>query len=97
MPKTTMKKTSSKTQLDQGLEEALAEKRAGKVIGPFTTAQDAMDFLNAFQRLIVLVEQALREAAKLGQRYNPETVHWLLNLEDLALERKLAALERTPS
>lgn len=83
------------TTKDSGLEEALAQKRAGRVIGPFTTAKEAMEFLYAFQRLLVLVEQALREAAKIGTRYDPKVIHWLLDVEDQALKRKLLAAKRS--
>lgn len=81
--------------LAEGLKQALEEKRAGRVVGPFTTARDAMDFLNEYQRLLLLVEQALREAARLSRRYDPEKVRWLLDLEDSALKQKLSKRSRS--
>ncbi len=91
------KKAQKKSNLSQGLEEALAEKKAGRVLGPFTTAQDAMRFLDASHRLLVLVEQTLREAVKLSKHCNPEAIHWLLDLEDRTLKRKLIASKRSRS
>jgi hypothetical protein len=75
--------------LDEGLKESLAEQRAGQVFGPFDNARDAMEFLYAAQDLLVLMEKALRQAARLGKRYDPKKVRWLLDVSDRKLSEKL--------
>lgn len=87
-----MAKRATKTRalkLDEGLERSLAEQRAGRVFGPFNNAQDAMEFLYAAQELLVFMEKALRQAARLGKRYDPEKVRWLLDVPDRKLTQKL--------
>jgi len=86
-------RTNKANIIKKNLEESLAEKRAGRVFGPFTNAQEAMEFLQDFQHFVLLFEKALREAARLGKRYDPKTLHWLLDLEDRVLERKLRGIE----
>ncbi|MBI3659447.1 hypothetical protein HY230_03115 [Candidatus Acetothermia bacterium] len=86
-------KKKSRSALDEGLKQSLAEERAGKVVGPFTTADEAMEFLYAYQNFVVLLEKALREAAELGKRYDPQMLSWIIDLERPALEEKLKVLE----
>ena len=80
---------ASPSELEKGLQASLAEKRAGRVFGPFTAAEETMEFLEAFQPLALFFEKTLREAAKLGKRYDPKAVYWVLDLDDEALDRKL--------
>lgn len=60
-------KEASRSELEKGLQASLAEKQAERVFGPFATADETMEFLEAFQPLALLFEKALREAAKLGR------------------------------
>jgi hypothetical protein len=92
-PKSPHRGKASRSDLEKGLQASLAEKHAGRVFGPFTTAEETMEFLEAFQPLALLFEKALREAAKLGKRYDPKAVYWILDLEDEALDRKLKGRE----
>ena len=80
---------ASRSELEKGLQASLAEKQAGRVFGPFTAAEETMEFLGAFQPLALFFEKTLREAAKLGKRYDPKAVYWILDLDDEALDRKL--------
>jgi len=41
---------ASRSELEKGLQASLAEKRAGRVFGPFIAAEETMEFLGAFQR-----------------------------------------------
>ncbi len=86
------KYTTKARALKEGLEESLAEQRAGRVFGPFETAHDAMEFLYAAQDLLVLMEKALRQAAKLGKRYDPKRVRWLLDVPERELNKKLQGI-----
>ena len=83
------KEKASRSELEKGLQASLAEKRAGRVFGPFVAAEETMEFLGAFQPLALFFEKTLREAAKLGKRYDPKAVYWVLDLDDEALDRKL--------
>ena len=84
---------ASRSELEKGLQASLAEKQAGRVFGPFTTADETMEFLEASQSLALLFEKTLREAAKLGKRYDPKAVYWILDIEDEVLDRKLKGRE----
>jgi hypothetical protein len=88
-PKRLHTKRASRRQLKKGLQASLAEKEASRVFGPFTSAEETMEFLKAFQSLTLLFEKTLREAAKLGKLYDPKAIYWVLDLEDEALDRKL--------
>jgi len=88
-PEKQRREKASRSELEKGLQASLAEKRAGRVFGPFTAAEETMEFLEAFQPLALLFEKALREAAKLGKQYDPKAVYWVLDLDDEALDRKL--------
>lgn len=79
-------------QLNEGLEKSLAEHQAGRVFGPFDNAHEAMEFLHAAQDLLVLMEKAMRQAAKLGVQYDLKKVRWLLDVTDQKLNRKLKSL-----
>jgi hypothetical protein len=87
-----MKKKSRST-LDEGLKESLAEAKAGKVVGPFTSADEAMEFLDAYQHFVVLFEKALREAAELGKRYDPQLLSWIIDMKSPVLKEKRKVLE----
>lgn len=76
-------------EIRESIEKSLAQKRAGQVFGPFETAEEAMQFLRDHQRLVLLAEKMLREAARLGKRYDPEKLCWLLDVDAVVLERKL--------
>jgi hypothetical protein len=80
---------ASRSELEKGLQASLSEKQAGRVFGPFTAAEETMEFLRAFQPLALFFEKTLREAANLGKRYDPKAVYWILDLDDEALDRKL--------
>ena len=67
-PEKQRREKASRSELEKGLQASLAEKRAGRVFGPFTAAEETMEFLEAFQSLALLFEKTLREAAKLGKR-----------------------------
>jgi hypothetical protein len=41
---------ASPSEFEKGLQASLAEKRAGRVFGPFIAAEETMEFLGAFQR-----------------------------------------------
>jgi len=88
-PEKQRREKASRSELEKGLQASFAEKRAGRVFGPFTAAEETMEFLEAFQPLALFFEKALREAAKLGKRYDPKAVYWILDLDDEALDRKL--------
>ena len=88
-PEKQRREKASQSGLEKGLQASLAEKRAGRVFGPFTAAEETMEFLGAFQPLALCFEKTLREAAKLGKRYDPKAVYWVLDLDDEALDRKL--------
>lgn len=88
-PKKPRTKKASRSELEKGLQASLAERRSGRIFGPFTSAQETMEFLEDFQSLALLFEKALREAAELGKRYDPKAICWILELEDEALNRKL--------
>lgn len=96
-PKKRRREKASRSEIEKGLQASLAENRAGRVFGPFTTAEETTEFLEAFQSLVLLFEKALREAAKLGKRYDPKAVYWILDLEDEALDRKLKGREPAKS
>jgi len=86
---------ASRSELEKGLQASLAENQAGRVFGPFTAAEETMEFLGAFQPLALFFEKTLREAAKLGKRYDPKAVYWILDLDDEALDRKLKGRQPT--
>ena len=88
-PEKQRREKASRSELEKGLQASLAEKQTGRVFGPFTAAEETMEFLGAFQPLALCFEKALREAAKLGKRYDPKAVYWVLDLDDEALDRKL--------
>ena len=88
-PENQRREKANRSELEKGLQASLAEKRAGRVFGPFTVAEETMEFLGAFQPLALFFEKTLREAAKLGKRYDPKAVYWVLDLDDEALDRKL--------
>ena len=79
-PENQRREKASRSELEKGLQASLAEKRAGRVFGPFTVAEETMEFLGAFQPLALFFEKTLREAAKLGKRYDPKAVYWVLDL-----------------
>ncbi len=87
-----MVRRAAKRELNEALEESLAEQQAGKLFGPFDNAREAMEFLYAAQDLLVLMEKAMRQAAKLGVHYDLKKVRWLLDVTDHKLERKLKSL-----
>lgn len=76
------------------MKESLTEQQAGQVFGPFDNARDAMRFLYAAQDLLVLIEKALRQAVRLGKRYDPKKVRWLLDMSDQKLNEKLQRATR---
>ncbi len=76
-------------EIRESIERSLAEKQAGQVFGPFETAEEAMQFLQDYQRLVLLTEKMLREAARLGKQYDPEKLCWLLDVDAVVLDRKL--------
>ena len=88
-PEKQRREKASRSEIEKGLQASLAEKQVGRVFGPFTAAEETMEFLGAFQSLALFFEKALREAAKLGKRYDPKAVYWILDLDDEALDRKL--------
>jgi len=91
-PEKQRREKTSRSELEKGLQASLAEKQAGRVFDPFTVAEETMEFLGAFQPLALFFEKTLREAAKLGKRYDPKAVYWVLDLDDEALDRKLGSL-----
>ena len=60
--KSITKKQASGHKLTKALQGSLAEYQAGHTIGPFSTAEDAMDFLYSFQRLAFLLEKTYDKA-----------------------------------
>ncbi len=88
-PEKQHREKASRSELEKGLQASLVENRAGRVFGPFTDAEETMEFLGAFQPLALFFEKTLREAAKLGKRYDPKAVYWILDLDNEALDRKL--------
>jgi hypothetical protein len=56
-PKRPHTKYASRRQLEKGLQASLAEKESGRVFGPFTSAEETMEFLEAFQSLALLFEK----------------------------------------
>ncbi|MFQ6090667.1 MAG: hypothetical protein ACE5LD_04440 [Candidatus Bipolaricaulia bacterium] len=47
-------KKASQNGLEEGLQASLAEEQAGRVLGPFTTAEEAMEFLEFARSFIAM-------------------------------------------